>query len=287
MVARSGAEGYLIVEPTIEVRKLLASERQQKILEWVASEAAIDFGTLARFFGVSVMTVRRDVRQLVDQGYMSTTRGGATAQLSRSLDILENPRAFDSSVAKARIGEFAARLMTPGQLVFVGTGSTTARFIQYLNPDQGLTVVTPSLPHASFLATRGVRVISTGGVVATGDLAQSGALASAAISRFNADLAVLGSMGVSRVAGLSEADHEIADLNRTMREHATKTWVLADSSKVGQTYPFHASDIEEVEAILTTHDGAAAFSSEVNHRCEIVSLAEPTFGAPQVGAGVK
>lgn len=261
------------MEPTIEARKLLASERQQKILEWVASEAAIDFGTLARLFGVSVMTVRRDVRQLADQGYMSTTRGGATAQLSKSLDILENPRAFDSSVAKARIGEFAARLMTPGQLVFVGTGSTTARFIQYLNPNQGLTVVTPSLPHASVLATRGVRVISTGGVVATGDLAQSGALAAAAISRFNADLAVLGSMGVSRVAGLSEADYEIADLNRIMREHAAKTWVLADSSKVGQAHPFRASDIEEVAAIVTTHDGVAAFSSEVNHKCEIVSPA--------------
>lgn len=270
------------MKPTVEARKLLASERQQKILEWVASEGAVDFGTLARFFGVSVMTVRRDVRQLVDQGYMSTTRGGATSRLSRSTDILENPRAFDSSVAKARIGEFAARLMTPGQLVFVGTGSTTARFIQYLNPDQRLTVVTPSLPHASYLATRGVRVVSTGGVVATGDLAQSGALASAAISRFNADLAVVGSMGVSRVAGLSEADHEIADLNRTLREHAEKTWVLADPSKVGQTFPFHASEIEEVAAIVTTHDGVAAFSSEVGDRCEIVSVPEPAFGSQHV-----
>ena len=131
-----------------ERRKLLASERKQKILEWVASEEAIDFASLARLLDVSVMTVRRDVRHLVDQGYMTLTRGGATAHLSRSLDILVNPRAFDSSVAKARIGEFAARNMTPGDVIFVGTGSTTAQFIQYLNPDQNLTVITSSLPHA-------------------------------------------------------------------------------------------------------------------------------------------
>jgi DeoR/GlpR family transcriptional regulator of sugar metabolism len=281
MVAWYGARGYLELEIKTERRKLLASERQQKILEWVASEEAIDYGTLARFFDVSVMTVRRDVRQLVDQGYMTMTRGGATAHLSRSLDILVNPRAFDSSVAKARIGEFAARSMVDGQVIFVGTGSTTARFIQYLSPDQDLTIVTPSLPHASFLATRDIRVISTGGLVATEDLAQTGSLAAATISRFHVDLAVIGAKGISRTAGLSEADHEIAELNRIMREHAEKTWILADSSKAGQKYPFHASDIEEVDAIVTTQDGVEVFAQEVRGGCEIVSSPAPAFGVTQ------
>ena len=81
-------------------RKLLASERKQKILEWVASEEAIDFTSLATFLDVSVMTIRRDVQNLVGQGYMTLTRGGASAHLSRSLDILVNPRASDSSVAR-------------------------------------------------------------------------------------------------------------------------------------------------------------------------------------------
>lgn len=278
MVAGHGARGYLDLETKVERRKLLASERQQKIMEWVASEEAIDYGTLARFFDVSVMTVRRDVRQLVDQGYMTTTRGGATAHLSRSLDILVNPRAFDSSVAKARIGEFAARSMIQGQVIFVGTGSTTARFIQYLSPDQDLTVITPSLPHASFLATRDIRVISTGGLIATEDLAQTGLLAAATIARFNVDLAVIGAKGIARTAGLSEADHEIAELNRIMREHAEQTWILADPSKAGLKYPFHASDIEEVTAIVTTHDGVAVFAEEVQGGCEIVSPPASAFG---------
>ena len=177
------------MDVAFERRKLLASERKQKILEWVASEEAIDFSSLAKFLNVSVMTVRRDVRQLVEQGYMTLTRGGATALLSRSLDILVNPRASDSSVAKARIGEFAARSMTNGDVIFVGTGSTTAQFIQFLSPEQNLTVITPSLPHASFLATKGVRCISTGGLVATEDLAQSGSLTPEQLERSRAVLA--------------------------------------------------------------------------------------------------
>lgn len=266
------------MQPKAGRRKLLARERQQKIMEWVASEEAIDFALLARFFDVSVMTVRRDVRHLVEQGYMTMTRGGATAHLSRSLDILVNPRAFDFSVAKARIGEFAARSMVQGQVIFVGTGSTTARFIQFLNPVQDLTIITPSLPHASFLATRDIRVISTGGLVATEDLAQTGSLAAATISRFNADLAVIGAKGISRTAGMSEADHEIAELNRIMREQAEQTWILADVSKAGQKYPFHASDVEDVTAIVTTHDAVEAFAKEVRGGCEIVSPPPPAFG---------
>ena len=260
-----------------ERRKLLASERKQKILEWVASEEAIDFASLARFLDVSVMTVRRDVRHLVDQGYMTLTRGGATAHLSRSLDILVNPRAFDSSVAKARIGEFAARNMTPGDVIFVGTGSTTAQFIQYLNPDQNLTVITPSLPHASFLATRGVRVISTGGLVATADLAQSGSIAAWSISRYNANLAVIGAQGVSKKSGLSEVNSEIAELNRLMVEHSDKTWVLADLSKAGTQSPYHAVDLEEVNTIVTTHDGVDLFEFEVEGSCEVLSAPLSSF----------
>jgi DeoR/GlpR family transcriptional regulator of sugar metabolism len=255
----------------LERRKLLAKERKQKILEWVAAEEAIDFGSLAKFLSVSVMTVRRDVQNLVDQGYMTLTRGGASAQLSRSLDILVNPRASDSSVAKARIGEFAARNMTPGDVIFVGTGSTTAQFIQFLNPDQNLTVITPSLPHASFLASRGVRVISTGGLVATEDLAQSGSIAAWSISRYNANLAVIGAQGISHKTGLSEADVEIAELNRLMAENADKTWVLADLSKAGAKSPFHAISLEEVDTIVTTHDGVDLFEFEVAGLCRVMS----------------
>lgn len=270
----------MAMDVQFERRKLLASERKQKILEWVASEEAIDFGSLARFLDVSVMTVRRDVRHLVDQGYMTLTRGGATAHLSRSLDILVNPRAFDSSVAKARIGEFAARNMTPGDVVFVGTGSTTAQFIQYLNPDQNLTVITPSLPHASFLATRGIRVISTGGLVATEDLAQSGSIAAWSISRYHANLAVIGAQGISKQTGLSEVNFEIAELNRLMVEHSEKTWVLADLSKAGSKSPFHAVDLEEIDTIVTTHDGVDLFEHEVEGACEIQSAPLSSFVFP-------
>jgi len=268
------------MEVQFERRRLLATERRQKILEWVASEEAIDFQSLAKFLDVSVMTVRRDIRHLVEQGYMMMTRGGASALLSHSLNILVNPRASDSSVAKARIGEFAARNMDDGAVIFVGTGSTTAQFIQFLNPEQNLTVITPSLPHASFLATKGIKCISTGGLVATEDLAQSGAIAAWTISRYHADLAVIGAQGVSHETGLSEINPEIAELNRQIVEHSEKTWVLADLSKAGAKSPFHAVDLEAIDTIVTTHDGVDLFEAEVEGLCSVVNAPLSSFTFP-------
>ena len=76
------------------MRRLLSVERHQKILERVASENAVDFASLADELGVSSMTVRRDLRILEEAGYLKTTRGGASAQLVNTQDILQHPRAI-------------------------------------------------------------------------------------------------------------------------------------------------------------------------------------------------
>jgi len=119
------------------MRRLLSVERHQKILERVASESAVDFVSLAEELGVSSMTIRRDVRILEEAGHITTTRGGASAQVTNTKDILTNPRAQDQSAAKAQIGQFAASLIEKGEVIFLGTGSTTAVFAQFLPSNIG------------------------------------------------------------------------------------------------------------------------------------------------------
>ena len=113
------------------MRRLLSVERHQKILERVASENAVDFASLADELGVSSMTVRRDLHILEEAGYLKTTRGGASAQLVHSHDLLLHPRAMDQTLAKTQIGQYAASLIEKGEVIFLGTGSTTAVFAQF------------------------------------------------------------------------------------------------------------------------------------------------------------
>jgi DeoR family transcriptional regulator of aga operon len=237
------------------MRRLLSVERHQKILERVASENAVDFASLADELGVSSMTIRRDLRILEEAGYLKTTRGGASAQLVNTQDILLNPRASDQTLAKTQIGQYAASLMERGEVIFLGTGSTTAVFAQFLPNNLELTVITPSLAHASLLASRGVEVITTGGVVKTADLAQTGPIAIDVINRFIATRSVMGSGGVSKQGGITEHEQVIADINRSMVERSEEVIVLIDPSKAGVTANYRVAGMDAVDEFVTSNDG--------------------------------
>lgn len=253
------------------MRRLLSVERHQRILERVASENAVDFASLANELGVSSMTVRRDLRILEEAGYLKTTRGGASAQLINSQDILLNPRAMDQTLAKTQIGQYAATLIEQGEVIFLGTGSTTAVFAQFLPNNLDITVITPSLAHASLLASRGVEVISTGGSVKTADLAQTGVIAQDAIQRFMATRAVIGSGGVSKKNGLTEFDQVIADINRAIVEHSEEVIVLIDPSKTSVAANYRVSGIEVVDEFVTSNEGAEALRRELGSSATILT----------------
>jgi DeoR family transcriptional regulator of aga operon len=252
-------------------RRLLSVERHQRILERVAAESAVDYLSLAEELGVSSMTIRRDVRILEEAGHITTTRGGASAYLTNSKDILTNPRAQDQSAAKAQIGQYAASLIEKGEVIFLGTGSTTAVFAQFLPSNLALTVITPSLPHASVLAARGVNVISTGGVVATADLAQTGAVAQDALLRFFATRTVIGSGGISQRGGLTEFDQVIADLNRVMVERSEEVMVLADPSKCGVSANYRVAGVDVVDEFITSNEGRALYTKELGKLAEVLT----------------
>ena len=253
------------------MRRLLSAERHQKILERVAAESAVDIFSLAQELNVSTMTIRRDVRILEEQGYIKTTRGGASAHLINAQDMLANPRALDQSVAKSQIGQYAATLIEAGEVIFLGTGSTTAVFAQFLPSNLNVTVITPSLAHASVLHSRGIKVISTGGIIATHDFAQTGALALAAIQKFVASRAIIGSGGVSKDFGLTEFDQEIAEINQAMISQAEETMVLVDPSKAGVTANYRVAPLNVVEEFVTSTDGLTSLKNKLGSEARIIA----------------
>ena len=239
-------------------KRLLSAERLNIILERVSAKTAVDYESLAIELNVSKMTVRRDVQDLVSQGYINR-------------DILLNPRSMDQSIAKSKIGQFAASLIEDGETIFLGPGSTTAAFAQFLPNNLNLTVITASLPHASILVSRGIKVISIGGIISTLDMAASGIIALETIDRFFATRTVIGTGGLSKKIGLSERDQEIADLNRAMVERCESLMVLLDSSKINLSAPFQVCGAEAVDEFITTTEGRALIAEIVGSEAEILS----------------
>ncbi|HEX8940102.1 MAG TPA: DeoR/GlpR family DNA-binding transcription regulator [Candidatus Limnocylindrales bacterium] len=230
---------------------MLAADRRLKILERVAEGMSIQVADLARDFAVSEMTIRRDIQRLERDGFLRRTYGGATAHVTRSFDVAFNARALQHAAEKRLIGLAALDELADATFLFLGIGTTAEQFARFLPARPDLTVVTGSLPIASLLGTRALRVVALGGTVRRDELTCVGPAARATLERYRFDLAVLGAAGLTARWGLTELNDEEAEIHRRAVEQAERVVVIADGSKLGLSAPAMVAPAGRVDTLVT------------------------------------
>jgi DeoR/GlpR family transcriptional regulator of sugar metabolism len=262
------------------VTDMPAVDRRHRILERVAEEQTIHIRELAVDLGVSEMTIRRDITRLERDGFLRRTYGGATAHVTRSLELAFNARALQSASAKRLIGMTAAPLVAGATTLFVGTGTTAEQLALFLPARDDVTVITNSLPVASLLGTRPGRVVILGGGVRRHELCCVGPVACATVRRYHADVAVLGAAGLSARFGVTELDDESAEVHRLMAGHADVLIAVCDGSKLGTAA---AAAVVPAAAVgtLVTDDSAPAAELDAlrGHGITIVPARAPVHAA--------
>jgi DeoR/GlpR family transcriptional regulator of sugar metabolism len=244
----------------MEADDMLAVDRRHRILERVAEQQTIHISELAQELAVSEMTIRRDIGRLERDGFLRRTYGGATAHVTKSLELAFNARALQNAAVKRVIGMAAARLLEGTTAMFVGIGTTTEQMALFLPPRDDRMVITSSLPVASLLGTRRGHVVVLGGTVRRDELSCIGPIAAATVARYHPQVAVLGAAGVSASYGVTELDDEAAEINRLMIQHSDALMVLADGSKLGSAA---VASVERIQAIQTLVTDASAPDDEV------------------------
>jgi len=239
----------------------LAADRRIKILERVAEGVSIQVGDLARDFSCSEMTIRRDIQRLERDGFLRRTYGGATAHLTRSLDVAFNARALAHAREKRIIALEAARRIDDAQMIFVGIGTTAEQFARYLPARSELTVVTGSLPIASTLGTRPPRTVVLGGTVRRDELSCIGPAARSTLERYRFDVAVLGTAGLTARWGLTDLNDEEAEIHRIAIDRSERLMVIADGSKLGLVASAMVAPAASIHILVTD---ATAPQSEID-----------------------
>jgi DeoR family fructose operon transcriptional repressor len=237
---------------------LVPVDRRHVILERVADEQTIHVAALARELGVSEMTIRRDIRLLERDGFLRQTYGGATAHLTRSLDVAFNARALQHPREKRLIAMRAASLIDDARMIFLGVGTTVEQFARYFHARPELTVVTASLPTASLLGTRAVRTIALGGTILRDDLTATGPIAVATLDHYRFDVAVIGAAGLTARWGITELSDDEAEVQRHAIRRAKRVIVLADGSKVGAEHAAVVGPADAIETLVTDASAPAA-----------------------------
>jgi DeoR family transcriptional regulator, aga operon transcriptional repressor len=261
---------------------VLAVERRLKVLERLAADQAVEVSSLAREFGVSEMTIRRDLRRLDRDGFVRRTYGGATTRVVRAagaFEVTQSARMLHHAQEKRRIAMRAAELTAGARVMFVGVGSTVEQFARLAAPGDGLLVITPSLVVASLLGTRRVGVIMAGGMVRQDELDCVGPVAVETVQRYNTDIAVIGAAGVSARRGVTDLDDQQAGVIRAALERTERIVVLADGSKFGDVALSTVVPVKRVSVIISDASADPVEVDRIEREGVEVILVEPDKSA--------
>ncbi|MDX8528816.1 DeoR/GlpR family DNA-binding transcription regulator [Mesorhizobium sp. MSK_1335] len=212
---------------------MIHSKRHGEILRLLNEQGTITIASLAERLGVSLETVRRDVKPLADDGSVLKMHG-AVGLASMGEAPFER-RMRENAEAKRLIAKMVAATIRDGEAIMLDTGTTTSFLARELLGHRRLTVVTNSSDIARTLATvNGNKVYMAGGELRSDSGAAFGISAIEFVSRFSVDHAVISIGAVDAAAGLTDYDLDEAEFARMVLSRGQRSLVITDHTKFGR-----------------------------------------------------
>ncbi len=228
---------------------MLTQERKALILETLRRDGRLVAKSFSQLLGLSEDTIRRDLRELAGEGRLQRVHGGALPASPATADFAG--RQALSSAGKAAIGRAAARLIRPGQVVFLDGGTTAVQLARHLPPDLDVTIVTHSPSIAiELVAHPRIAVELIGGQLFKHSIVAVGAAAAEMIARVRADIYFMGVTGIHPEAGLTTGNAEEAAIKRLISRQAAETMVLASREKLGAASPYLVVPLSNVGTLI-------------------------------------
>ena len=238
---------------------LLPAQRRQEILRAVRGGTA-HVADLAESFGVSEMTVRRDLSALARDGKLERVHGGALHAGEPRFSQIEVER-FD---VKDRMGAAAAALVEDGQTVMIDIGTSTLQMARHLH-GRKVTVVTTNLAVLEeLLPDPDIELVLPGGTVRRNYRSLVGVVAEDSLRQLKADVAVLGTSAVDAELGVWDTTMVEVPIKRLMIAAADRVVLLADAAKFSMSGVVRVCGPESIDHIVTDAPLPAACRSAVD-----------------------
>jgi DeoR/GlpR family transcriptional regulator of sugar metabolism len=218
--------------------------REQVILAALRTTGRVAVNELAGRFGVSSVTVRKDLDSLERRSLLRRVRGGAVS-LGASDEGSFEARYTDSRDRKQALARAAAGAVHDGDVIAIDSSTTAFYLAQEIVDRRGLVVVTNGLRLATLLMEQSsARVLVLGGVLRRSAGSLVGPIGDVLTSRGRIGKGFFGLVSLSAVHGLMDISAEEAQTKQVMAAACDEVHGLFDSTKVAGfgLHPFAAPE---------------------------------------------
>lgn len=228
-------------------RHTIPAQRRQEILRAIRG-GATHVAQLAQTFGVSEMTVRRDLDELAREGRIERVRGGA---VSVSAEPPFGEMVIERYEAKDAIGAAAAALVRDGQTVMIDIGTTTLQAARHLH-GKSVTVITSSLAvYEELVPDEAIELILPGGTVRRNYLSLVGILAESSLRQLKADILFLGTSAVDARFDVWDTTMVEVPIKRALIDAASEVVLLADAEKFSMAGLVRVCEAGAIDRVIT------------------------------------
>jgi DeoR family glycerol-3-phosphate regulon repressor len=238
------------------------SPRQLELVDEVRRLRSVSVEALADRFGVTLQTVRRDVRLLADAGLLARFHGGVRVPSSTTENIAYRQRQQLNDGAKRCIARAVALAVPNGCSLILNIGTTTEAIAHELLGHRGLRVITNNLNVAAILSDNPeCEVIVAGGVVRGRDRGIVGEVTVDFIQQFKVDIGLIGISAIEADGTLRDFDYREVKVARAIIEHSREVWLAADHSKFNRPAMVELGRLDQVDALFTDQAPPEPFPS--------------------------
>ncbi len=189
---------------------------------------------LALLKDVSESTLRRDLRDLEEEGMIEQLQGGA-AKIKRtsSFDMPIESKQLIHIQEKEAIARIAASFVKEGEVIYIDSGTNTLLMVKYLKQKK-IQIVTSNTYVLKEMENAAFTVHILGGDVAARLGSIYGPVTDNQLGTMHFDRAFLGATGFSIRSGVTTPDFQEANKKRIVQKNSDAVYVLADHSKAGK-----------------------------------------------------
>lgn len=224
------------------------STREAQIVELLKEGGEVSVAALSERLEVSSVTIRSDLKSLAAKGIIVRTRGAA---MSAYHPLLAEKQSSHVEVKEA-IAKVAASMVQDGDRIMITNGTTSALIGKYLLGKRDVQIVSNSTlltPYARM--NPNLYLTMVGGEFRPSAEALVGPEAIKQLKEYHVPLAFAGTDGFTLEHGLTTHLMENAEIVRQMCRQATKSVLVADSSKFGKQGFVRIFPLSEIDVLIT------------------------------------
>ncbi len=237
------------------------SERMNAIINILKNRNGASFKHLASELGVSEMTIRRDLEILHANNLITLIQGVAIFNSQGNLSSTIN-KEYNLTVEndvyteeKNKIGQKAASLLKPDDVIIIDTGSTTYQLAKNLPDDLPLTVLCYNMNILTVVNNKSnCKMICAGGYYHPNTQMFQSPEGVSLISRTCANKAFISAAGISNKLDVTCIEQYEIDTKISAIKSAVTKILLVDSTKFDKICPAMFASLSDFDIVITNQN---------------------------------